>query len=306
MKILRHCLLVFVFILFGIWLVSPPLIGILIEKRIAAQLPAWQQQLARQGIELQLHSYQRGYWQSQALWQISQRGQSLSHIRMHIRHGALSSAGANLIRLDWQHEAMPEDLIRQPVQGHIRINLQAQLIADIRSQAGQQSSSAVLRLSVLQPQEAHLQAENLMMRGELPPLRLNAHLHSTNRQRPNSAPANLPPPLQKLIAQDWQLDADLILYPTQPQAEIQARLILKEQFNNALQLIALRQRGSLITLLEDSSLSLQLPLEHANPQAVLDFLARPPLLLKGAFEEKNAAWQAHWQVQKGKLHSKIL
>lgn len=303
MKGLRRGLLVLSLILSGIWLLSPPLIGSLIETHIAAQLPVWQQQLARQGIELHLHSYERGYWQSQARWQISRRGQSLSHIRMHIQHGALSSAGANLIRLNWQHDAMPEDLLRQPLQGQIRLTPLAQLIAAIHSQTEQQSSSAALRFSVLNPKHIHLQAENLMPRGGLPPLHLNAHLHSTSRQAQNAAPAQLPPPLQALIRQDWQLDAGLILYPADPQAEIRAQLVLKEQFDNALQLIALRQRDSLISLLEGSGLRLQLPLEHTNPQAVLDFLAQPPWLLNGVFAETDAAWQTQWQVRGGRIHA---
>lgn len=284
-----------------IWLISAPLLGYLAQQQIQRHLPLLQTQLAKQGYQLELLRYQRGFWQSQSEWQIHLHGQPLSQLHATLQHGILSSAGANLLRLHWHNSATANTLMLPALSGQIRLNLAANLIANIESKIDEAASHAELRIPLIQRQIAYLTANHQSQGGSIPPLHLSAQIHRSPQAAPPNA-ASLPPLLQSLIADNWQIHATLTLYPNEQQ-EIQAEAKLIEQLNNPLQLIALRHRGSLISLLEGSQLHINLPLNHPNPQAILDFLARPPLLLQGTFTASAEKQHSAWQIQNGKITS---
>lgn len=290
---------IFACLLCLIWLFSPPIIGIIAEKQIKAHLPAISQQLTQQGIRLELLQYQRAWWQSQTQWKLSHYGQTLSHINIAIHHGIFSSAGTNIFRLQALNTMQAEDLWQEPYQLSLRLSPTAKLITTLNHQ--QQPISAQAQYCLWQNDRLSLQAENRAHHTALPPFIFSAQLHFPPSQHQQQQ--RLTPLILFILHHNIELQAQLTLYPQQAQAQIHATLNLQEHINNALQLIALRQRETLITLFERSQLTIEIPNTHTNPQAILDFLARSPLQLQGKFVPYGEQLQSAWHIAQGKLQA---
>ncbi|SUO95440.1 hypothetical protein [Suttonella ornithocola] len=235
----------------GIIFLSPAIIGIFTEKFIRQTL---------QNLPITIEYYQKGWFSSDVKLLVTLPNNPTQPLMLNLVHAPLIKTGTNLI------DATLYDTTNN-LQSHLQLNLSTQLTISTHIQKIQTPTLIINHLKfftktkLYQLKDIHFQGQSQSLHWQISP---NDALNYANTKFSGTFHSILDNPttnmkhllLHQLIANKNQFDLIFQALNLQNQKEIQANLMLTEQFQNPLQLLSLQKTP--YTYFNHSELSLNL------------------------------------------------